>query len=146
MKAINEMKLQFMSRSTNESFARSAVAAFFVQLDPTVEEITDIKTAVSEAVTNCIVHAYRNTAGKIMVHAKIFENNRIYIKIKDNGCGIEDIKQAVEPMFTTDDSGERSGLGFVVMQTFMDKLKIFSKPGRGTTVVMHKTLLQEDEG
>ena len=136
----NEMKLQIPSRSSNESFARIAVASFFAQLDPTVDEISDIKTAVSEAVTNSIVHGYMNEIGYIFIHAKILDDNRIYIRIRDKGCGIDDIKQAMEPMFTTCKSGERSGLGFTVMQSFMDNLKVRSKKGKGTTVILTKTL------
>lgn len=138
----NEIKLQLPSKSSNESFARIAVSAFFAQLDPTLDEITDIKTAVSEAVTNCIVHGYANSIGYIFIHAKILDNNKIYIKIRDKGCGIENIQQAIEPMFTTCKSGERSGLGFTVMQNFMDKLDVKSKKGKGTTVILTKTLKQ----
>ena len=138
----NEIKLQLPSKSSNESFARIAVSAFFAQLDPTLDEITDIKTAVSEAVTNCIVHGYANSIGYIFIHAKILENNKIYVKIRDKGCGIDDIQKAIEPMFTTCKSGERSGLGFTVMQNFMDKLDVKSKKGKGTTIILTKTLKQ----
>lgn len=140
MKPINTMKLEIESRSVNESFARAAVAAFASQLDPTVEEISDIKTAVSEAVTNCIVHAYRNNVGKIYITADIFENGRFRVKIKDKGCGIEDIKQAMEPLFTTL-GGERAGLGFAVMESFCDKLKVKSSPQKGTTVTLEKIFI-----
>ncbi|MDE5600760.1 MAG: anti-sigma F factor [Oscillospiraceae bacterium] len=136
----NEMKLQIPSRSSNESFARVAIASFFAQLDPTVDEIADIKTAVSEAVTNSIVHAYKNQIGTIFMHAKILDDSKVYIRIRDKGCGIEDIDQAMEPMFTTCKTGERAGLGFAVMESFMDKLRVTSKPGKGTTVVLIKTL------
>ena len=136
----NEMKLQIPSRSSNESFARVAVASFFAQLDPTVDEISDIKTAVSEAVTNSIVHGYMNEIGYIFIHAKILDDDRIYIRIRDKGCGIDDVKQAMEPMFTTCKTGERSGLGFTVMQSFMDNLKVRSRKGKGTTVILTKTL------
>lgn len=136
----NEMKLQVPSRSLNESFVRVAVAAFFAQLDPTVDEISDIKTAVSEAITNSIVHGYENTIGIIYIHAKILDNRTIYIKIRDKGCGIENVEKAKEPMYTTCKTGERSGLGFTVMQSFMDKLKVISKIGKGTTVTLIKTL------
>ncbi len=136
----NEMKLQFPSRSTNESFARMAISAFFAQLDPTVDELTDIKTAVSEAVTNCIVHGYRDEIGVIFLHAKILDGNRAYIRIRDKGCGISDIDQAMQPMFTTCDTGERAGLGFAVMQSFMDRVKVSSKLEKGTTVILQKTL------
>ncbi len=136
----NEMTLKIPSKSTNESFVRVAVAAFFTQLDPTLDEITDIKTAVSEAVTNCIVHGYADTIGYIFIHARILEKNKIYIKIRDKGCGIENIDQALEPMYTTCKNGERSGLGFTVMQNFMDKLSVKSKKDKGTTVILTKTL------
>lgn len=136
----NEMTLKIPSKSFNESFARVAVAAFFSQLDPTIEEISDIKTAVSEAVTNSIVHGYENSIGYIYIQAKILDENRIYIKIKDKGRGIENVEKAKEPMFTTCKTGERSGLGFTVMQSFMDKLKVNSKIGKGTTVILIKTL------
>ena len=129
-----------MSRSNNESFARVAVAAFFAQLDPTVDEMADIKTAVSEAVTNSIVHGYREKIGVIYIHAKILEDRTISIKIRDNGCGIDDIKQAMEPMFTTCQTGERAGLGFAVMQSFMDRVRVYSTPGKGTTVVLKKEM------
>lgn len=137
MKAINEMRLQIESRSVNEAFARAAVAAFAAQLDPNIEEISDIKTAVSEAVTNCIVHAYSETMGKIYIWAGIFENRTVKIKIKDKGCGIADVKQAMEPLFTTL-GGERAGLGFAVMESFCDRIKVSSKVGKGTTVTLEK--------
>ncbi|MBQ3004401.1 MAG: anti-sigma F factor [Clostridia bacterium] len=139
MKVLNEMKLQIESRSVNESFARAAVAAFASQLDPTVEEISDIKTAVSEAVTNCIVHGYSKNVGKIYIYAKIYENRLFKVSIKDKGCGIENIKQAMEPLFTTL-GGERAGLGFAVMESFCDKIRVSSKPGKGTTVTLEKNL------
>ncbi|NMB30756.1 MAG: anti-sigma F factor, partial [Clostridiales bacterium] len=132
MKIKNEVKITLMSKSANESFARVAIAAFAAQLDPTLEEIADIKTAVSEAVTNCIVHAYKDTVGSINMVARLLEDNILYIRIKDKGCGITDIKQAMEPMFTTSESEERAGLGFAVMESFMDKLKVTSRVGRGT--------------
>lgn len=140
MKPINVMKVEFLSRSANESFARVAVASFIAQLDPTVDELADIKTAVSEAVTNCIVHAYRNGLEKIYITVKIFENDRVTITIRDKGCGIEDVGKAMEPMFTTSSEGERAGLGFTVMQSFMNKLRVKSRVGFGTTVVMEKHL------
>lgn len=140
MKASNQMKLTFPSRSSNEGFARVAVAAFVAQLDPTVEELCEIKTAVSEAVTNCIVHAYRNTVGNIELTAIFDEYGTVYIKIKDKGCGIEDVKQAMQPLFTTCAEEERAGLGFAVMESFMDKLKVVSKMGKGTTVTMIKSI------
>ena len=140
MKTTNEVKFVFLSHSSNEGFARVAVSAFFAQLDPAADEISDIKTAVSEAVTNCIVHAYRDNIGKIAVCARILQDNTVYIKISDKGCGISDIKQAMEPAFTTDTTSERAGLGFAVMQSFMDKIKVWSKPEKGTTVVMTKKI------
>ena len=140
MNVMNEMKLSFLSRSANESFARVAVASFFAQLDPTVDEMADIKTAVSEAVTNCIVHGYAETLGVIYIHARILGDNMISVKIKDKGCGIPDIKQAMEPMFTTCKTGERAGLCFAVMQSFMDSVRVYSTPGKGTTVVLKKKM------
>ncbi len=138
-KPINEMRLVIPSTSTNESFARVAVASFASQLDPTIDNITDIKTAVSEAVTNCIVHGYKNSIGLIYIHAKIFEDGRLNVKIRDTGCGIPDVKQAMEPLFTT--GGEdRAGLGFAVMESFMDKLRVSSREGKGTTVTMEKKI------
>lgn len=145
MKALNEMKLQIESRSVNEGFARSVVAAFASQLDPNVEEISDIKTAVSEAVTNCIVHAYPDSVGKIYIWAGIYENGIFKVKIKDRGCGIENIKQAMEPLFTTL-GGERAGLGFAVMESFCDKIRVASKIGKGTTVTLEKALKGRNGG
>lgn len=141
MKPINEMTLNFLSKSSNESFARATVAAFVSQLDPTIDELADIKTAVSEAVTNCIVHAYSDGIGMIYINTKIFENGRIVIRIRDKGCGIANISQAMEPLFTTA-GGERAGLGFAVMQSFMDKLKVTSRMGNGTTVTMEKMIIR----
>ena len=137
MKAVNEMKLQIESRSVNEAFARAAVAAFAAQLDPNIEELSDVKTAVSEAVTNCIVHAYADSVGKIYIWAGIYDNGIFKVKIRDKGCGIEDIKQAMEPLFTTL-GGERAGLGFAVMENFCDKIKVTSKPYKGTLVTLEK--------
>ena len=139
MKPLNELKLVLWSKSTNESFSRVAVAAFLSQLDPTIEEINDIKTAVSEAVTNCIVHAYKETIGKIYITVSIYENRNISIRIRDNGCGIEDIEKAREPMYTTA-GDERAGLGFAVMESFMDKIRVSSKKDKYTSVVMKKNL------
>ena len=139
MDIINEMKLTMDSRSINEGFSRVAVSAFIASADPNIEEITDIKTAVSEAVTNCIVHGYRETQGKIYITVSIFENNIIRIKIRDKGIGISDIEKAMEPLFTTA-GGERAGLGFAVMESFMDKVRVSSKPDLGTTVIMEKKI------
>ncbi len=136
---INQMSIKFQSRSNNEAFARQAVAAFAAQLDPTIEEINDIKTAVSEAVTNCIVHAYRNTLGYITVAAKLYDDGEIQIVVRDKGCGIADIQQARQPMFTTGDAG-RSGMGFTIMESFMDRLRVRSREGVGTQVTMTKRI------
>lgn len=143
MKISNEMKLQIESKSVNESFARATVAAFASQLDPNIEEISDIKTAVSEAVTNCIVHAYPETVGIIYINARITDEGSIIIKIRDRGCGIQNIRQAMEPLFTTL-GGERAGLGFAVMESFCDKVRVTSKIGKGTTVTLVKNLKGRD--
>ena len=139
MKSINQMKVSFKSLSVNEGFARVAVASFISSLDPTTTEIADIKTAVSEAVTNCIVHGYKNTIGYIYITCEILENGHLKIKIRDRGCGIENVKQAMEPLFTTA-GGERAGLGFAVMESFTDSLRVRSTVGKGTTVTMIKKL------
>ena len=145
MQAQNELNLTFLSRSSNESFARVAVAAFLAQLDPTIEELNDIKTAVSEAVTNCIVHAYKEQISKVYITVRVYGDRRVQIRVRDTGCGIDDIGQAMEPLFTTA-GGERAGLGFAVMQSFMDKLSVRSKPGKGTTVTMVKQLSLRTRG
>jgi len=134
----NKFSMTIMSYSVNESFARGVISAFAVSLDPTVEELNDIKTAVSEAVTNCIVHAYKDTIGKIYINGEINEDT-LTIKIRDKGCGIECVQKAMEPLFTTA-GDERAGLGFAVMQSFMDSTKVRSKLGVGTTVVMKKRI------
>lgn len=139
MEIINKFNMNFLSRSANEGFARATVAAFATQLDPTLEEINDIKTAVSEAVTNCIVHAYREKLGKIYISGEITDKNTIKIKIRDRGCGIENVEKAMEPLFTTV-GGERAGLGFAVMQSFMDSIRVTSKLGKGTTVTLTKKI------
>ena len=139
MKKINEMKLKVQAKSVNESFCRVTVAAFAAQLDPTVEEISDIKTAVSEAVTNCIVHAYSAMTGNIYITAALYPDNMLTVRIRDTGVGIADIKQAREPLFTTG-GDDRSGLGFSVMECFSDKLKVTSKEGKGTTVTIYKKI------
>ena len=144
MKSQNFIKLNFPSKSVNEGFARSAISAFCAQLDPTVEQINDIKTAVSEAVTNCIVHGYRNTFGIIYITATISDNT-LTVKIVDKGVGIEDIGKAMQPLFTTDPCGERAGIGFAVMQTFMDSLKVKSAVGKGTRVVMTKKIIPREK-
>ena len=135
----NEFRMTFDSKSINESFSRATVSAFSAQLDPTVEEINDIKTAVSEAVTNCIVHGYKNSVGKIYITTKIHDTNKIVISIRDKGCGIENIKKAREPLFTTL-GGDRAGLGFSVMESFTDKLSVRSVLGKGTTVTLTKII------
>jgi len=140
-KAINQIKANFPAKSINESLSRMIIAAFVCQLDPTVDELADIKTAVSEAVTNCIVHGYLNNPdGMIYLAAQYDEDYVVKITIKDKGCGIDDIKQAMQPLFTTDGTGERSGMGFPIMQSFMDKIKVISKPGKGTTVIFSKKI------
>ncbi|MBE6807834.1 MAG: anti-sigma F factor [Ruminococcaceae bacterium] len=139
MKVTNKFAMTVLSRSSNEGFARSCIAAFATQLDPTLEEISDIKTAVSEAVTNCIVHAYKEKLGNIYINAELTDDNSIKIKIRDKGCGIENIEKAMEPLYTTV-GGERAGLGFAVMQSFMDKIKVSSKKDKGTTVTMVKKI------
>ena len=136
MKASNVVKLEVESRSVNESFARVVVSAFAAQLDPTIEEVNDIKTAVSEAVTNCIVHAYENKVGRIYITVSLYDDGLVKIKIRDKGRGIEDVKKAMEPLFTTKPELERSGLGFAVMESCCDKVKVSSKVGKGTTVTL----------
>ena len=134
---INRMSVKFDSRSNNEAFARQTIAAFSSQLDPTLEELNDIKTAVSEAVTNCIVHAYRQKSGYITMAAVLYDNGDIRIQIKDKGCGIADVKKAREPLFTTGDE-ERSGMGFTIMENFMDRVRVRSREGIGTQVTLTK--------
>lgn len=141
MKKINEFRLTVDSKSVNEAFARVVVSSFVTSLDPTLEEIADLKTAVSEAVTNCIVHAYRDTCGKIYISGVISENNVVKITIRDRGCGIPDVSQAMTPLFTTG-GGDRAGLGFTVMESFCDSVRVRSAKDRGTTV----TLLKKIEG
>ena len=139
MTKLNTMKVTFPSRSANESFARMAVAAFVAQLDPTVEELSDLRTAVSEAVTNCIVHAYRDRIGPVTVTADLYEGGRVVVKIRDKGCGISDVDRAMEPLFTTGGE-ERAGLGFAVMQSLMDRVRVRSAVGKGTTVTLERHL------
>ena len=141
---INQMTLRFPSRSANEGFARSAAAAFIAQLDPTVEQVYDIKTAVSEAVTNAIVHGYRDTLGTITLTVRLYAPATVEIIIADKGCGIENISRAREPMFTTG-GVERSGMGFTIMESFMDGLAVRSRPGKGTTVILQKALQARPE-
>ena len=140
MKAKNLVKLSLYSRSVNEGFARGALAALLAQADPTVPELADVKTAVSEAVTNCIVHAYPGGVGLVHMSIALYEGGTVKITIADKGVGIADVAKAMQPMYTTGNSEERAGLGFAVMQSFMDKVKVTSKPGQGTRVVLTKTL------
>ena len=139
----NEMNLEFISKSANEAFARISVAAFASQLDPTIEELADIKTAVSEAVTNCIIHAYENKIGIVKICAKL-KQNEIIVQISDNGKGIEDIQLAKEPLYTTKPNLERSGMGFTIMESFMDSINIESIVGVGTKVTMSKKIKKEE--
>ena len=137
MNETNDIKLEFPSKSCNEAFARTAAAAFAAQLDPTLEELGDIKTAVSEAVTNAIVHGYPDTLGRIAMRFRIIKGNTLEISIRDWGKGIADVQQAMTPLYTTGGE-ERSGMGFTIMGSFMDKLRVRSSPGKGTTVVMQR--------
>lgn len=139
MKFDNYITLEFPSKSTNEAFARSAVAAFAAQMDPTLEEMGDIRTAVSEAVTNCIVHAYPDGFGLITVRCRILKENTLDIVVKDRGIGIADISQAIRPTFTTGGS-DRSGMGFTIMESFMTDFSVVSTPGKGTTVHMRRKI------
>lgn len=143
-KVVNKMQLKLPSLSVNEGMARAAAAAFVSQLDPTATELADIKCAVSEAVTNCIVHGYRDTVGFIRMTVKLCEGRIVRIEIADKGCGIADVKQARQPLFTTDAAGERSGMGFTVMESFTDGVRVSSKTGKGTTVTMVKVLSDLD--
>ena len=144
MNSVNYIKIDLPSRSVNEGIARAAVACFAAQLDPTLEELGDIKTAVSEAVTNAIVHAYPDCIGRISLRARIMASGELEISIRDWGKGIEDVEKAREPMFTTG-GAERSGMGFTIMESFMDRLRVRSVPGKGTTVVMRRTIRRRGE-
>ncbi|MBE6737513.1 MAG: anti-sigma F factor [Ruminococcaceae bacterium] len=141
MNTTNEMDLKFAAKSINEGFARVAVSAFVMGLDPTIAELSDIKTAVSEAVTNCIVHAYPDKSGLVYINVKITEKGKVIIKVRDKGCGISDVKKAMEPLYTTGGE-ERAGLGFAVMQSFMDKITVRSSLNKGTTVTMEKAIIR----
>ena len=143
MKAENSTRIQFDSLSVNEAYARGAVAAFLARYDPTVPQLADIKTAVSEAVTNCIVHAYPDRVGQIVLTVAVYPDRQIKITVSDRGVGIPDVVQAMEPLFTTGDPEERSGLGFAVMQSFMDRVQVSSRPSRGTKVVLIKQLVNK---
>ena len=140
MKAENSTKIQFDSLSVNEAYARGAVAAFLARYDPTVPQLADLKTAVSEAVTNCIVHAYPERVGPIIMTVAVYPGRLVKITVADKGVGIPDIEKAMEPLFTTGNPEERSGLGFAVMQSFMDRVRVSSAPGRGTRVTLTKHL------
>lgn len=142
MKPKNSMKVTFPARGANEALARMVIAAFVTEADPTVEELCDIKTAVSEAVTNCIVHAYPETIGEIYIAATLSEDDLLTVRVKDRGCGIPDIEKAMEPLFTTGGS-ERAGLGFAVMQELMDDIRVTSREGRGTTVRLRRRLCRK---
>lgn len=139
MENTNEMQVIFDSRSSNESFARVTVASFMTALNPTVEEVSDVKTAVSEAVTNAVIHGYEGEVHNIYIHCKT-EGNVLYLEVRDEGKGIEDIKKAMEPLYTSKPEQERSGMGFSFMEAFMDKLEVISQPGEGTTVKMQKII------
>ena len=145
MKTRNQVTLEFPSRSSNESFARTAAACFAAQLDPTLEEINDIKTAVSEGVTNAIVHAYPDTIGKVSMKLRLYEDNSVEIVVRDCGVGIPDVEQARQPMYTTGGE-ERAGMGFTIMESFMDKLRLRSAPGKGTTVTMRRRISRRAGG
>lgn len=138
-KPLNEVKMVLPSHSMNESYARAACAVFVSQINPTITEISDIKCAVSEAVTNCIVHGYRDSIGLIYINMRLYENREFRVEIKDKGCGIQNINEAMQPLFTTDRENERSGMGFTIMENFMDTLKVTSS-GCGTKIVMTKKL------
>ena len=143
-KIINEMKLRLPAISVNEAVCRTAISAFVAELDPTVEELCDLRCALSEAVTNCVVHAYkgreRDTDSLIYISARLYDNREVTVEVSDNGCGIEDLDRARAPHFTTSDSGERCGMGFLVMESFTDSLTVKSRVGKGTTVLMRKIL------
>ncbi len=142
---INKMQLKLPALSANEGMARAAVSAFCSQLDPTAVELADVKCAVSEAVTNCIVHAYRHTEGIIYITVSLLEGRIAKIEIKDRGCGIEDVKQARMPLFTTDAASERSGMGFTVMESFTDRVSVTSKVGKGTKITMYKVFSNRND-
>lgn len=143
-KVINKMQLKLPALSANEGMARAAVAAFCAQLDPSAIELADVKCAVSEAVTNCIVHAYRYEDGIIYISVSLLEGRVVKIEIRDRGCGIEDVKEARQPLFTTDAAGERSGMGFTVMESFTDRISVTSKPEKGTKIVLYKVFRSRD--
>ncbi|MBE6672532.1 MAG: anti-sigma F factor [Ruminococcaceae bacterium] len=138
---INEMNLCFPAKSRNEGFARQAVCAFLAQLDPTVEELADLRTALSEAVTNCVVHAYKDDGrGKIYISVSLYSDRTVRMTVKDKGCGMEEPEKCMEPLYTTDKSGERGGMGFAIMRCFSDDMKVKTAVGKGTTVTLCKKL------
>ena len=139
MKSINEAVVTFLSRSANEGFARTAAACFAAQLDPTLDEVNDVRTAVSEAVTNCIVHAYPDRLGPVTLRLRLYPDNTLEVQVKDKGVGIPDVERARQPMFTTG-GAERSGMGFTIMESFMDGVRVRSAPGRGTVVTLRRRL------
>lgn len=145
-RVINKLNVRFPSESSNESLARIIITGFMMPYDPTVEEIADVKTAVSEAVTNCIVHAYRHGHGEIEMKATYTDDRRITVTVKDKGCGIEDLELARQPLYTTDKENERSGMGFSIMESFSDSLTVTSKPQKGTKVTFTKTLSKRQKG
>ena len=145
MKGDNYVVMEFLSRSSNEGFARMAAAGFATQLDPTLDELGDIKTAVSEAVTNAIVHAYPDRLGKIVLKMRILEGQVLELSVRDWGCGISDVEQARQPLYTTGGE-ERSGMGFTIMESFTDRLRVRSEPGKGTTVTMRKRIARRLSG
>ncbi|MDR0812878.1 MAG: anti-sigma F factor [Oscillospiraceae bacterium] len=138
MKEINKVRFEFLSRSVNESLARAYIAVFCAQADPTVDEVGDVKTAVSEAVTNAVVHAYPDTLGRVRVVARLFDDSSVEVVVRDWGVGIADVQKAREPLFTTGDD-MRSGMGFTIMESFCDKIKVKSVPGKGTTITLRKS-------
>ena len=144
MKSENQVTLEFPSRSCNEAFARGVVAVFAAQLDPTLDELNDIKTAVSEAVTNCIVHAYPDRIGTVILRLRIIEDQLLEIMVKDRGCGIQDIEKARAPMYTTG-GAERSGMGFTIMESFMTHMRVTSTPGKGTTVYLRRKIVKRGQ-
>ena len=140
---LDQTIITFTSRSANEGFARAAAACYAAQLDPTLDELADIKTAVSEAVTNAIVHGYENKGGLVRLKAEYCDRRMLTVTVQDDGCGMEDVETAMQPFYSTGDGAERSGMGFCVMQTFMDAVDVVSKPGQGTTVTMRKYITGE---
>lgn len=140
MKIVNEFKCVFPANSANEALARAALSAFLIQADPTAQELADLRTVISEAVTNCIVHGYRGTTGEITVCLRLLPERMIYIKVTDKGCGIPDVEKAMEPLYTTAPEEDRAGLGFAIMQSFTNSLRVRSIPGHGTTLIMRRQL------